>query len=350
MRIVVNDIAASEGGAMSVLKDLYDDVVSNHDNIEWVFLLGNNYLKETENIKICTYPEIKKNWYRRIWFELFAGAKVINNMNPDIYISLQNTATIGVKSAQYVYFHQVIPYQQTVNFHLLRKNESLLWIYQHIGKRVYNFLFKHTHSTIIVQSTWLARKMKTILKNNVIVSRPNFVINMGEVQDGDVSNEGLVVFFYPTSDQRYKNLDVVFSAISYLQMKGITDFKVVLTVEQGKNKKNRNIDFVGKISRDEVYSQMNRSVLIFPSLIESFGLPLLEASAIGTYIVAADLEYAHETLGSYNNVTYFSSSDAKRLSEIMEDIIAGNIKYTQESMRRKKYKGVATLILEDRNG
>ena len=51
MRIVVNDIAASKGGALTVLKDFYNCVRENDTDNEWIFLLGEKLLENTSNIK-----------------------------------------------------------------------------------------------------------------------------------------------------------------------------------------------------------------------------------------------------------------------------------------------------------
>ena len=40
MKIVVNDIAASEGGALAVLHDFINDIRINGREHEWIFLLG----------------------------------------------------------------------------------------------------------------------------------------------------------------------------------------------------------------------------------------------------------------------------------------------------------------------
>ena len=48
MRIVVNDIAASTRGALTVLKDFYNCVRENDRENEWIFLLGDDLLEETE--------------------------------------------------------------------------------------------------------------------------------------------------------------------------------------------------------------------------------------------------------------------------------------------------------------
>jgi len=46
------------------------------------------------------------------------------------------------------------------------------------------------------------------------------------------------------------------------------------------------------------------TALLFPSVLESFGLPLIEAAAFGTPVFAADLPYAHEVLDGYGNVSF----------------------------------------------
>ena len=103
MRIIVNDIAASKGGAMTVLKDFYETVKLQNDDNEWIFLLGDNYLEETENIKVLTFKKEKASQIKRLCFDLFYGRKIINKLNPDVVLSFQNTICFGVKCKQVVY-------------------------------------------------------------------------------------------------------------------------------------------------------------------------------------------------------------------------------------------------------
>ena len=75
MRIVVNDIAASKGGALTILKDFYNCVKENDTENEWIFLLGDNLLEETDNIKVITLPHIKSSWAKKLLFDRFTGKK-----------------------------------------------------------------------------------------------------------------------------------------------------------------------------------------------------------------------------------------------------------------------------------
>jgi glycosyltransferase involved in cell wall biosynthesis len=62
-------------------------------------------------------------------------------------------------------------------------------------------------------------------------------------------------------------------------------------------------------------------VLVFPSLVESAGLPLIEAMSLGLPVVAADRPYAHEICG--DGALYFAPTDvdglAARIVALLQD-------------------------------
>jgi len=62
---------------------------------------------------------------------------------------------------------------------------------------------------------------------------------------------------------------------------------------------------------------------VFPSLLETWGLPISEAKEYAKPIILADLPYAHETLGSYNCARFFNPYSVTDLVNIFEDIIDG---------------------------
>ena len=111
MRIVVNDIAASTGGAMSVLRDFYSCVCEHDHENEWIFLLNARYFEETENVKIIALPEIKASGFKKLIFDFVTGREYISRLKPDVVFSLQNIITFGLKVPQIAYIHQSIPFQ-----------------------------------------------------------------------------------------------------------------------------------------------------------------------------------------------------------------------------------------------
>ena len=65
MRIMVFDVPAESGGALTILKQYYDRAINDKDN-QWLFVISTPYLNETENVKVLRYPWIKKSWFHRL--------------------------------------------------------------------------------------------------------------------------------------------------------------------------------------------------------------------------------------------------------------------------------------------
>ncbi len=55
--------------------------------------------------------------------------------------------------------------------------------------------------------------------------------------------------------------------------------------------------------------------LVFPSLEEGFGLPLVEAMALGCPVIASDIEVFREIAG--DSALYFPALDQNKLQELM---------------------------------
>jgi len=57
------------------------------------------------------------------------------------------------------------------------------------------------------------------------------------------------------------------------------------------------IEMVGELKHAEVQDLYNRSsALVYPSIVESLGLPLLEAVASGISVIASDLDFVHDII------------------------------------------------------
>ena len=64
---------------------------------------------------------------------------------------------------------------------------------------------------------------------------------------------------------------------------------------------------LGRISRTEVFEHYQSSdYLFFPSLCESYGLPLVESSSFNLPIVASDLDYVYESCSPISTFNPYS--------------------------------------------
>ena len=85
------------------------------------------------------------------------------------------------------------------------------------------------------------------------------------------------------------------------------------------------------------------ATLLFPSYLETFGLPLLEARRSNGLILCSDLPFSHEILDGYGNAYYFGVNDAKLLAKYMKqcscNLLCANEKLnTEVTMSSEKPK------------
>lgn len=320
MRIVVNDIAASTGGAMTVLRDFYRCVCENDTENEWIFLLGDKYFEETDNVKIIPMPAIKKSGVKKVLFDFVTGRKFVSSLRPDVVFSMQNIITFGLKVPQVTYIHQSIPFQTVKKFSFIKGSERKLAVIQHlIGRIIKRSAKKSDH--VIVQTQWMKEavcKQCCVLSDCVSVAMP-------QVKPfGDVVKEHFdpSTFFYPTALGIYKNNAAVFAVSEQLEQKGL-EFAITLTLPEEKSR--GRVTCVGRLPYEEVVSRYHTSTLVFPSYIETFGYPLAEARQAGTIVLASDTAFSREVLADYANAYFFDPFKPQELADLMEQVIRGEI-------------------------
>ncbi len=330
-RIVVYDVAASASGALSVLNDFYTDAKNYSDkSIQWTFVISTPYLEETENIKVIRAPWVKKNWLCRLLFDYVCAPKIIKQHRADTIFSLQNTTAPRVKTRQIVYLHQPLPFSE-YKFNLI--SAPLFWVYQNI---ISKFIFASVKkaAAVIVQTKWI--KTACAEKTGVPEEKIKIVPPKVSIQPKKYfayENMDIPTFIYPATPLIYKNHQVIIDACKELIKEGVTNFRVIFTMTGVENKLARKlkeeaekyslpIEFAGILKREELFDWYTKAILLFPSYIESFGMPLLEAKMHRTPVIAGDTAFGREILSGCDKYDLFSFNDAAALSRKMLSYIS----------------------------
>lgn len=326
MRILVYDVAAEDGGGLFVLKNFYNDILNKSPiNIEWIIMTSIDMFEDTEHIKIVCYKKVKKSWFHRLWFENMELPGIIEKINPDLLISLQNMPVKKCNRQQFVYLHQSLQYCPK-KFSFFKKTECMTAIRQHIiCGMIKNILPKADH--IFVQTEWIKEATKDWLRvrDDKITVVP-VAFDRHSVPMRTYMGQNSNVFFYPARAEVYKNHDIIIEACKLLVEKGIDDFKVLFTINHGdgayaeqiyRNIKGLPIEFIGSISYDEIWEYYSKTILVFPSYLETCGLPMVEAKAAGAKILASDMPFSHEVLDGYPNAEFFAFDNAQQLADKM---------------------------------
>lgn len=331
MRILVNDIAASKTGAMSVLKEFYHYIIENDKENEWIFLLSDKYFTESNNVKIVVRKDIKSSWIKKFIFDFFTGKKYINSFNPDVVFSMQNIITFGLKVPQCLYVHQSLPYTNMKRFSLLKKKERESAIYQKYIGKIIDISIKKSDK-VIVQTKWMKEAIinKLSIPESKIINIMPTIENLSNYQTEDAFDN--TCFFYPTSKNVYKNNDIILKACEILEKdESVDNYKVSFAMTNPNfNTLSPKIEILGRLSREKMIEMYNKTTLIFPSYVETVGLPMLEAKMLGTIVLASDCPFSHELLDGYENAYFFNPFCSHELAKLMKKVICGDITKTDE--------------------
>lgn len=323
MNIAVIDVAAQDGGAATILEYFYSQHKSDMNNTYYYFL-STYELENTPNIKVLNFPNIKDGWHKRILFDIFGITAYLKKYDIQKVLSLQNIILPRFFGPQEVYIHNAIPFAE----HRFSISESkYLWIYQNlIGALIKRSIHKADH--VIVQTEWMKDAVCNTDKNaysKVDVLFPELVLPTGYQYE----KQRDAIFFYPASGALFKNHKVIIQACEILKKEGIRNYTVVFTLTGKENdevkrlyntalREQLNIQWIGKIERKECFDIYQKAVLLFPSYIETIGLPIYEAISVGSPLILSDCNYARSGASGYENVRYFKFDDPQALSEIIK--------------------------------
>ncbi|MEN2489800.1 glycosyltransferase [Flavobacterium sp. B11] len=131
-------------------------------------------------------------------------------------------------------------------------------------------------------------------------------------------------FFYPASYSTHKNFDVVLDLLKLIKKEKMP-FVLILTLdfdvaseflEKIKSANLNNVINLGKVDlklMPSLYKQVD--ALFFPSLLETYGLPYIEAMAFEKPILASNLDFAHAICDDM--AFYFDPFDAESILNVM---------------------------------
>ena len=258
MKIAVLDLASKEGGALTILRSLYDYVATgNAPNHDWYFILANQDLQDTEFVKIVRFSQASKGRLCRFKTKFIDVNRKLRDLGIDCVVCLNNTRLIGCSVPQFVYLHQAIPFQTIKNFSFLKKRERRHAIAQYILGYIIKKSARRAKA-VFVQTEWMKRAVLECVADSAVVNigYPKELVVFSKQRIDETASKD---FFYPCTPYIHKNIATVVDAASLLSKKGYS-FRFYITLTEGKllslagcESFDRNI-FVclGKITQKEV--------------------------------------------------------------------------------------------------
>jgi len=336
--ILVNDVAASHGGALSILRQLLAELSESSEakRFHWVVFVSNDLLDDFNAKHIEIRKVYAKKWHKRVLWDTFGIKKYveINKVTPALAISLMSVGLKYLKVPQLVYIHQSLPYgdfREFKWFELKAKFYSRsigLWMKWSIRK----------DTMILVQTRWMKEAVSRRL--GVPIEKIQVIVPNSERLDIKMNSQPNTDFsyrlFYPAVPiVSYKNNELLIRTLIDLKERTPSLFsriKMIFTCKPEdriltkyyarlakKWKVDRQIDWVGYLSREQMIKEyIGADMVLFPSKLETFGLPLIEAAYLGKPILVLNKPYAHDVLENYEGVSFLSDNVSiwsKRIEE-----------------------------------
>lgn len=357
---VISGINFFEGGPLSIYKDCLQNMLSMHIDEKYnliAFVHKKDLFPEflDKNITFIELPKSRKNYLYRCYYEYLYFYSFSKKRDVYVWLSLHDMTPNVVAERRFVYCHNVSPF--------LNRSKSLwnadktIYLMSIFYKYVYGVNIKK-NTGVIVQQEWIRKKFEeTYGIDNVIVSRPSFS-TVTVPEKGVDRDDSKFIFIFASFPRPFKNFEVICEATKLLA--DIQDqFEIWLTIDGSENAYSKqivarynnlqNIKFLGLQKRDQLFKLYKSSdCLIFPSQMETWGMPISEYKCFNKPMILADISYAHETLGNYDKALFFRPDDSAGLSIQMKKEIFKQAEYqTQNEVAiRKPYVNDWTELLK----
>lgn len=332
--IVVSAVNLNIGGTLRILKDCLAHLsdFSKRTGYRVVAIVYDKNLADFPGIEYIETRWPKKWWLNRIWYEYVSLKRVSQDIGPvELWLSLHDTTPNVYAKRRAVYCHNPFPFYSWKWQELFHAPKIVLFAL--FSKCIYRYNI-HKNKYVIVQQQWIKERFEELFRlpgDQIVVALPDRP-EKGPVPQEKQSEDPCTYFIYPASANSHKNFECLCRATSLLNTFGVKDFKVYLTIDGGENayaswlKRTWGhicaLEFIGFQDRDtlmEYYRQAD--CLVFPSKLETWGLPISEFSGTGKPMLLADLPYAYETASGSEQVAFFDPDQPQVLAQQMDGII-----------------------------
>jgi len=291
-----------------------------------------NILNNKDYTIIFSNHKNRKNFYLKN-INRFSSILCLSNIPPPIHTLVKTS----------VFFHNSLllnPLNQQISFKNRLINLLKFSYIKYYNQNDYNWL---------VQTRYIDKLLQTHLKINPknIFVYPIFK----EESESFNSKKSPNNFVYVSSRVSHKNHKRLIKA--FIEAAKNTDKEIKLHVTLNKEElsksvflKNLKVEFHGTLSINAVNDLHNCcEFAIYPSLVESFGLPLIEAANYGCKVIASDLPYVHEIIGP--SLTFDPYSIESISNAILKAIDTDDLKGTKVLVENKLDNFIKFIISQD---
>ena len=339
--IVVSAVNLRKGGTLTILRNCleYLSGLTQSGDYRVVALVHKRKLADYPGIEYIELPWTIRSWLLRLWCEYVTMYRISRQLSPVyLWLSLHDTTPNVKAERRAVYCHNPFPFypwkwkELLLNYRIV----CFAWFSQYIYR-----INLHKNYRVLVQQQWIRKefmRMFHLPMERIIVTLPTPVTSMPCVSKA-CDRSSAYTFLYPSYGDIHKNFELLCRATASLEKEiGCGRFKVILTLSGTENKytqwlykewgKTESLEFAGFMDKEQLYrTYAQADCLVFPSKVETWGLPISEYAELKKTMLLSDLPYAHETAAGNKQVAFFVPDNVAQLKEYMKRLVFHDVSF-----------------------
>lgn len=350
--IVISATRFFQGGTLVIVKEclkfLSEYYSATHTIKALVYKKALYEDDDVQGVEWVEFPKSRNSAFHRLYDEYINFYKLSKTWQPELWLSLQDSTPRVRATVKAVYYHNPL---------LLKPKALKLWKHQprlEALRLLYKYIYTKgivSNDFVITQQPVIAAyllktyrletgKLKVFPPTDYLLKHknsPDVDSKQGDTQTLKDINSSFqeadtkpYTFIFPATAFYYKNHTVIMEACRILQKQspGLV-YRVFLTIDGSENnyvkklvangrKDFPQVAFVGFLKREALFEYyMEADCMIFPSFLESWGLPLTEFAGLNKPILCANLPYGRSTLAGYDKAVFFDPTNANQLANLM---------------------------------
>ncbi len=341
---IVSAYNVRSGGGVTLLKMLLSKARSSPKT--FLFLVSSDL-----TIDQSEFPNIQFQFFGTSFKERYKAERILKRFskNAASVLCFGSVPPLFKSQSQRVFVYVQNLYVVS-KCHWLSKT-SLRTIVRSTIEKIWFILRKNKNYTYLVQTKIAQSEARRSLGEDYRVEICPF-FNQDELITEEIDEE--LEYLYVSSTEPHKMHNNLIKAWILLKEMG---YLPSLTLITGANENSAlllklkevieheslNVKIINSCPRQKTLGYIKKSkALVFPSIMESFGLPLIEASILGTRIISSDLPYVYEVC---TPVAVFDPRDPSSIAKVIaNDIKTYNSRFEVDERKYPSADQVINLI------
>lgn len=337
-KLVISAVNLRKGGTLTILRKCLSFLS------EWAPRMGYEVIALVHKRELADYPNIcyielpwaVEGWGKRLWCEYVTMGRISRELGEiDLWLSLHDTTPRVKARRQAVYCQTSFPFLRwRWSDFRFDKKIPLFAMFTRFAYRI----GVHKNRYLVVQQQWLREgfsRMFGLPEDRFVVAPPQRELLPTQASLGEDVKQPFTFLYAATADV-HKNFELLCEATQHLEERvGKGVFRVILTIDGSENKYASwlrktwghvsSLHFSGFMTKEQLQATYaSTNCLVFPSRVETWGLPISEFLPYDRPMLLSDLPFAHETAAGAREVGFFDPTSAESLAHAMERVLAGD--------------------------